>query len=379
VIKLRKIDKSREQYVYKTKGPDITTENIQFPILRAMGGEKLEEMGKSWEMIYELQWDNELGHMRGTKKNDGLKVDGTVRKMYNGEEQYVAKEHHMGVTPRGVDYNDWEENITTVASRKLLTEENEEERVRTDKEERKSQDSDLIQTATHSTEKHPVLLGWNSIYAQLEKEDAHYEFRSRHEQSMMHLDYKFYIPNNCLGGYVIPIDCSFYDAPVDPREAHHRKFGTNSDTMLRAHDKRTVLRKKNASGTRTKLQFPCSKIERRSGERKDYRWEKYLSEGEQKIKNARRAHKSQRCEHCDTMITQKANRSQAWIGPPGAHEDCDKFEQIHTKMEYHLIHQCKIYKPKEAQSEEHKRKRAATGGCMKHPKKHNSSGGYVPQ
>ena len=62
----------------------------------------------------------------------------------------------MGVTPRGVDYNDWEENITTVASRKLLTEENEEERVRTDKEERKSQDSDLIQTATHSTEKHPV-------------------------------------------------------------------------------------------------------------------------------------------------------------------------------------------------------------------------------
>jgi hypothetical protein len=45
MIELRKKGKSREQNVYKTKGPDITTENIQFLILRAMGEEKLEEMG----------------------------------------------------------------------------------------------------------------------------------------------------------------------------------------------------------------------------------------------------------------------------------------------------------------------------------------------
>jgi hypothetical protein len=123
--------------------------------------------------------------------------------------------------------------------------------------------------------------------------------------------------------------------PADPGEAHHRKFGTKGDTMLRDYDNRTILRKKKASGTRTKWQFPCSKIERRNGKRKDNRWEKYLSEGEQKTKNARRAHKSQKCKHCGTKTTQKANRSQAWIGPPGAHEDCDKCDQIHTKMECH--------------------------------------------
>jgi hypothetical protein len=156
----------------------------------------------------------------------------------------------------------------------------------------------------------------------------------------------------------------------------------NSDTLIRDYDKRTILRKKKASGVRTKYQYPCSKIELRSGERKDYRWEKYLSEDEQKTKNARRAHKSQRCEHCDTMITQEANRSQPWNGPPGAHEDCDTCEQIHTKMEYHLIHQCANYKPKEAQSEDLKRKRAATtatNGCLKQSKKRNSSDGCVPQ
>jgi hypothetical protein len=33
-----------------------------------MGGEKLEEMGKSWEMIYELEWEYEQGQLKGTKK-----------------------------------------------------------------------------------------------------------------------------------------------------------------------------------------------------------------------------------------------------------------------------------------------------------------------
>ena len=78
MIELRKKDKSREQNVYKTKGPDVTPENKQFPILRAMGGEKLDEMGKSWEMIFELEWEHELkssglglyvqGQLKGTKK-----------------------------------------------------------------------------------------------------------------------------------------------------------------------------------------------------------------------------------------------------------------------------------------------------------------------
>ena len=40
MIELRKKDKSREQNVYKTAGPDITEENMQFPILRAIGGER---------------------------------------------------------------------------------------------------------------------------------------------------------------------------------------------------------------------------------------------------------------------------------------------------------------------------------------------------
>jgi hypothetical protein len=158
----------------------------------------------------------------------------------------------------------------------------------------------------------------------------------------------------------------------------------SGDTLLRDYDKRSILRKKKASGVRTKYQYPCSKTELRNGERKDNRWEKYLSKDEQKPKNARRAHKNQRCKHCGTMITQEANRSQPWNGPPGAHEDCDTCEQIHTKMEYHLIHQCANYKikPMEAQSKDLKRKRAvttATNGCLKQSKKCSSSDGYVPQ
>ena len=80
-----------------------------------------------------------------------------------------------------------------MVSRKPLTKENKEERARTDKEEGKAQDSELIQTVTHSTEEHPVLREWNPIHAPLEKGEANYEYRSRHEQSMMHLDYEFYI------------------------------------------------------------------------------------------------------------------------------------------------------------------------------------------
>jgi hypothetical protein len=116
MIELRKKDKSREQNVYKTAGPDITEENMQFPILRALGGEKLEEMGKRWEMIFELKWAPEFlgvaegvrqyGQLIGTKKDDGLKVDNLVRKIYKGKEQYITKEHYMGVTPRGADYDD---------------------------------------------------------------------------------------------------------------------------------------------------------------------------------------------------------------------------------------------------------------------------------
>jgi hypothetical protein len=161
-------------------------------------------------------------------------------------------------------------------------------------------------------------------YTQIEKEDANYEFRSRHEQFMMHLNHKFYVPNSCLEGYDKPIDCSFYEAPEDLGLVHHRKFGMNDDTLLRDYDKRSILRKKKASGVRTKYQCPCSKTELRNGERKDNRWEKYLSNDEQKTKNARRAHKSQSCKHCGTMITQKANRNQPWNGPPGSHEDCDR-------------------------------------------------------
>ena len=62
----------------KTRGSIMEPENKQFPILRAMGGEKLDEMGKSWEMIFELEWEHELkssglglyvqGQLKGTKK-----------------------------------------------------------------------------------------------------------------------------------------------------------------------------------------------------------------------------------------------------------------------------------------------------------------------
>ena len=261
------------------------------------------------------------------------------------------------------------------------TEENKLERDNTDREERTAQINELIDTVTKDG--HPVLNNLRPVHEQLEKGGTNYEYRARHERYMIDLNYKFYLPISCLEWWLEPLDCSFYEVPRNPEEAHHRKFGTNGDTMLRDHDKRTLLRRKKASGVRSKCQYTCSKIERRNGKRKDNRWEKHLTEDEQKIKNARRAHKSQECRHCGIEITQKANSSQAWTGPPGAHEDCDKCDQIHTKMEYHLEHQCKgkrkIHEPKEAPSEEHKRKRAATGCYPEHPKKRNSLDGRVPQ
>jgi hypothetical protein len=173
MIELRKKDKSREQNVYKTKGPDITTENIQLPVLRAMGGEELEEMDKGWKMIFELEWDNEQGNQNGESKVRGHEVDRWVRKNYRGVEQFVAREQYRGVTLRGVDYYSWEDTLTAVVSRSLSAGghevradvrellslgEKREERVRTDVEEMKARDSeDQDQTVTHSPEMHPVL------------------------------------------------------------------------------------------------------------------------------------------------------------------------------------------------------------------------------
>ena len=178
--------------------------------------------------------------------------------------------------------------------------------------------------------------------------------------------------------WIEPLDCSFYEVPRNPEEAHHRKFGTNGDIMLRDHDKRTVLRWKKPNGVRSKCHFPCTKIERRNGKRKDNRWEKHLTKDEQKTKNARRAHKSQECIHCGTEITQKANSNQAWTGPPGAYKDCDKCDQIHTKMEYHLNHQCTAKRTTQEEAPR-ERKRAATGCYQEHPKKRNRPDGRFPQ
>jgi hypothetical protein len=44
MIELKKKNGSREQSVYKTRGPDITIENRQHPVLRPTDGKKLEEM-----------------------------------------------------------------------------------------------------------------------------------------------------------------------------------------------------------------------------------------------------------------------------------------------------------------------------------------------
>ena len=83
----------------------------------------------------------------------------------------------MGVTPRGVDYDDWEDynrnsttgRITIVMSRKPVTEENKEERAKTDSEERNAQANELIYTVTKPTEEHQVLCEWKPVHAQLEK------------------------------------------------------------------------------------------------------------------------------------------------------------------------------------------------------------------
>jgi hypothetical protein len=47
MIELKKKNGLREQNVYKTKGPDITIDNQQYPILRPIDGEKLEEWRKN--------------------------------------------------------------------------------------------------------------------------------------------------------------------------------------------------------------------------------------------------------------------------------------------------------------------------------------------
>jgi hypothetical protein len=209
MIELRKKNKSREQNVYKTTGPDVTIENKQFPILRAMGGEKLDEMGKSWEMIFELKWKPEFlgvaegvrqyGQLKGTKKDDGLKVDDMVRKIYNEEEQYVAKEHYMGVMPRGAYYDDWEDyssnattgRITIVMSRIPETEDNRIERDNTDRQERTAQNNELIYTVTKGG--HPVLNNLRPVHEQLEKGGTNYGYRARHERYMIDLNYKRYL------------------------------------------------------------------------------------------------------------------------------------------------------------------------------------------
>ena len=197
MIELWKKDKSREQNVYKTKGPDITKENIQFPILRSLGGEKMDEMGKRWEMIFELNWEREYigtaegvrkyGPLRGTKKNDGLKVDDWVRKIYNNEVQQVAKEHYMGVTPRGVDYEEWEDyskyatmgRITIVLSRVIQADTNKTQRDTTNEKERAARDNILIDTVTKDG--HPILNDMRTVYKQLEKGETGYGYRERHE------------------------------------------------------------------------------------------------------------------------------------------------------------------------------------------------------
>jgi hypothetical protein len=51
--------------------------------LRAIEGEKLEEMDKAWDMIFELEWDNELGYPRGTPKMHGHQLDGMTDKEKN--------------------------------------------------------------------------------------------------------------------------------------------------------------------------------------------------------------------------------------------------------------------------------------------------------
>jgi hypothetical protein len=67
MIELRKRNRAREQNVYKTKGPDITDENYRHPILRSTDGKKLEEMDKEWEMIFDLEWNEDLNQDNGTK------------------------------------------------------------------------------------------------------------------------------------------------------------------------------------------------------------------------------------------------------------------------------------------------------------------------
>jgi hypothetical protein len=394
MIELWKKDKSREQNVYKTKGPDITKENIQFPILRSLGGEKMDEMGKRWEMIFELEWERDhigtvegvrkYGPLRGTKKNDGVKVDDLVRKIYNGEVQQVAKKHYMGVTPRGVDYEEWEDyskyafmgRITVVLSRATQTETNKTQRDTTNERERAARDNIWIDTVTKDG--HPILNDYRPVYKQLEKGETGYGYRERHETFQIDLNHEYHLPINCQESWHEPVSCTFYEAPINTNEVHHRKFGTSTDTQLRHCEPRTVLRWKKANAVRTKCHYPCSRLELRNGKRKDNRWEKHLSENEQEVKNEKRAHKCQDCKHCGTVITQRRNDKQEWIGPPGAYNDCDKCDQIHTKMEYHLKHQCSenLATQEEALSE---RKRAAIESNQEHPQKRSRNDGYFPQ
>jgi hypothetical protein len=128
---------------------------------------------------------------------------------------------------------------------------------RTDLEEVKARDREYPdQTVIHSPVMHPVLNGKHPIYTQTEKADANYEFRSRHEQFMMHLNDKLYVPNSCREGYEQPLDCSFYEAPEDQGIVHHRKFGMNGDTLLRYYDKRSTLRKKKIKRSKNEIPIP---------------------------------------------------------------------------------------------------------------------------
>jgi hypothetical protein len=103
MIELRKRNRAREQNVYKTKGPDITDENYRHPILRSTDGKKLEEMDKEWEMIFDLEWNEDLKIM--VPKFYGHQLD----RMTN-----IEKSQYMGVTPRGIEEygrGEWEPTL----------------------------------------------------------------------------------------------------------------------------------------------------------------------------------------------------------------------------------------------------------------------------
>jgi hypothetical protein len=130
------------------------------------------------------------------------------------------------------------------------------------------------------------------------------------------------------------------------------------DGDIRQHKSRTKMRKEKANGLLSKVQQSVPKIEIWNGKRKNNRWEEELSEGALRAKTARRAHQGQNCTHCNTWIEWKATKLQPWNGPPGAHKDCTRCIEVHTKMEHHLIHHCGVYKdrPNRSHREETQKK-----------------------